>query len=142
MFADLTATCDTVWHCGLTCKLLRWLADRHMVHMIMETVGNRSFTLTTGNVKRVFCEHFHINFAQIFTDFARIFDKSKILGARLHILHHRLIQPLLARRAFKSGLNAPCRTFPLLLTQMGYGAFCDVRVAQKNKPSTKLSSNV
>jgi len=35
-----------------TCKLLRLLPDRHMVHMIMELVGNRSFTLTTGNVKR------------------------------------------------------------------------------------------
>jgi len=35
-----------------TCKLLRLLPDRHMVHMIMELVGNRSFTLTIGNVKR------------------------------------------------------------------------------------------
>ena len=36
----------------LTCKLLRSLPDRHMVHMIMEMVGNRSFTFTTGNSKR------------------------------------------------------------------------------------------
>ena len=25
VFVDLTAACDTVWHCGLTCKLLRLL---------------------------------------------------------------------------------------------------------------------
>jgi len=37
---------------ALTCKLLRLLPDRHMVRMIMEMVGNRSFTLTTGNDKR------------------------------------------------------------------------------------------
>jgi len=52
LFVDLTAAYDTVWHRGLTCKLLRLLPDRHMVHMIMEMVGNRSFTLTTGNSKR------------------------------------------------------------------------------------------
>ena len=40
---------DTVWHGGLTCKLLRLLPDRHMVRMIMEMVGDGSFTLTTGN---------------------------------------------------------------------------------------------
>jgi len=49
VFVDLTAAYDTVWHRGLTCKLVRLLPDRHMVHMIMEMVGNRSFTLTTGN---------------------------------------------------------------------------------------------
>jgi len=49
VFVDLTAAYDTVWHRGLTCKLL---PDRHMVRMIMEMVGNRSFTLTTGNGKR------------------------------------------------------------------------------------------
>jgi len=52
VFVDLTAAYDTVWHRGLTCKLLRLMPDRHMVHMIMEMVGNRSFTLTTGNGKR------------------------------------------------------------------------------------------
>ena len=52
MFVDLIAAYDTVWHRGLTCKLLRLLPDRDMVHMIMEMVSNRSFTLTTGNVKR------------------------------------------------------------------------------------------
>ena len=36
----------------VTCKLLRLLPNRHMVRMIMEIVGNRSFTLTTRNGKR------------------------------------------------------------------------------------------
>jgi len=49
VFVNLTAAYDTVWHCGLTWKLLPLLPDRQMVYMIMETVGNRSFTLTTGN---------------------------------------------------------------------------------------------
>ena len=49
---NLTAPNDTVWLGGLTWKLLRLLLDRHMVHMFMEMVGNRSFTLTTGNDKR------------------------------------------------------------------------------------------
>jgi len=49
---DLTAAYDTVWHRGLTCKLLRLLPDRHMVHMIVEMVGNRSFSLTTGYGQR------------------------------------------------------------------------------------------
>jgi len=52
VFVNLTAAYDTVWHRSLTCKLLRLLPDRHMVHMIMEMVCNRSFTLTTGNGKR------------------------------------------------------------------------------------------
>ena len=52
MFVDLTAACDTVWDCGLTCKLLRLLPDRHMVHMIMEMVSNHSFTLSTRNSQR------------------------------------------------------------------------------------------
>ena len=49
VFVDLTAAYDTVWHRGLTCKLLRLLPDRHMVRMIMELVQNRSFTLSTGS---------------------------------------------------------------------------------------------
>jgi len=52
VFVDLTAAYDTVWNRGLTCKLLRLLPDRHMVYMTMEMVGNRSFTLTTGNGQR------------------------------------------------------------------------------------------
>ena len=49
VFVDLTAAYDTVWHSGLTCKLLRILPDRHIVSFIMKLVRNRSFTLTTGN---------------------------------------------------------------------------------------------
>jgi len=49
VFFDLTAAYDTVWHRSLTCKLLRLLPDRYMVRMIMEMVGNRSFTVATGN---------------------------------------------------------------------------------------------
>ena len=52
VFVDLTAAYDTVWHRGLTCKLLRLLPDKHMVRMIMELVRNKSFTLTTGDSKR------------------------------------------------------------------------------------------
>ena len=47
IFVDLTAAYDTVWHRGLTCKLLRLLPDKHMVRMIMELVRNRSFILAT-----------------------------------------------------------------------------------------------
>ena len=52
VFIDLTAAYDTVWHRGLTCKLLRLLPDKHMVKMIMELVRNRSFTLTTVDSKQ------------------------------------------------------------------------------------------
>ena len=52
VFIDLTAAYDTIWHHGLTCKLLRLLSDKHMIKMIMELVQNRSFTLTTGDSKQ------------------------------------------------------------------------------------------
>ena len=52
VFVDLTAAYDTTWNCGLTCKLLRLLPDRHMVKMIMQLVTNCSFTLTTGSGTR------------------------------------------------------------------------------------------
>ena len=52
VFVDLTAAYDTVWHRGLTCKLLRLLLDKHIVRMIVELVRNRSFTLTTGDSKQ------------------------------------------------------------------------------------------
>ena len=52
VFVDLTVACDTVWHCGLTCKPLRLLPDKHIVRMIMKLVRNRSFTLTTGDSKQ------------------------------------------------------------------------------------------
>ena len=40
VFIDLTAAYDTVWHRGLTCKLLRLISDKHMVKMIMKLVQN------------------------------------------------------------------------------------------------------
>ena len=52
VFIDLTGAYDTVWHRGLTCKLLRLLPDKHMVKMIMELLRNRTFTLTTGDSKQ------------------------------------------------------------------------------------------
>ena len=52
VFIDLTAAYDTVWHRGLTCKLLRLLPDKHMVRMIRKLVQNRSFTLTAGDSKQ------------------------------------------------------------------------------------------
>ena len=52
VFVNLTATYDTVWHRGLTCKLLRLLSDKLMIRMIMELVRNRSFTLTTDDSKQ------------------------------------------------------------------------------------------
>ena len=50
VFVNLTAAYDTVWHRGLTCKLLRLY--KQMVRMIMELVQNRSFTLTTGEASK------------------------------------------------------------------------------------------
>ena len=52
VFVDLTAAYDSVWHRGLTCKLLRLLPDKHTVRMIMELVRNWNFTLTTGDSKQ------------------------------------------------------------------------------------------
>ena len=52
VFVDLTAAYDTVWHRGLTCKLLRLLPDKHMVRMILELIQSRGFTFTTGDSKQ------------------------------------------------------------------------------------------
>ena len=57
VFVDLTVAYDTVWHRGLTCKLLRRLPDRHMVSMIMELVKNRSFTLSNGSGQRSLADY-------------------------------------------------------------------------------------
>ena len=46
MFVDLTTAYDTVWHRGLTCKLLILLPDKHLIRIVMELIRNRSFTLT------------------------------------------------------------------------------------------------
>ena len=45
VLVDLTVACDTVWHRGLTLKLLH----RHMVHFIVELISNRSFVLKTSD---------------------------------------------------------------------------------------------
>ena len=42
----------SLWHRGLTCKLLRFLPDKHMVRMIIELLRNWSFTVTTGDSKQ------------------------------------------------------------------------------------------
>ena len=52
VFVNLTVAYDTVWHRGLTWKLLRLLPDKHMIRMIMELIQNRSFTLTTDDSKQ------------------------------------------------------------------------------------------
>ena len=52
VFVDLTAAYDTVWHRGLTCKLLRILPDKYMIRIIVKLVRNRSFTLTIGDSKQ------------------------------------------------------------------------------------------
>ena len=51
VFVDLTAGYDTIWHRGLTRKLLRLLPDKHMVRIIMKLVRNKSFNLTIGDGK-------------------------------------------------------------------------------------------
>ena len=52
IFVDLTAAYNTVWHHGLTCKLLRLLSDKHMIRMIMKVVRSQSFILTTSDSKQ------------------------------------------------------------------------------------------
>ena len=37
-FINLTVAHETVRHCGLTCKLLRLLTDKHMVWMVLEFI--------------------------------------------------------------------------------------------------------
>ena len=52
MLVDLTAVYDTVWHRGVTCKLLKLLPDKHIVRMTLDLIRNRSFTLTAGDSKQ------------------------------------------------------------------------------------------
>ncbi len=49
ILVDLTAAYDTVWHQGLTLKLLRMIPDRHMVRFICNILANRSFVLKTSS---------------------------------------------------------------------------------------------
>ena len=43
VFIDLTAAYDTVWHCGLTCKLLKLLLGKHMVKMIIACLKSKFY---------------------------------------------------------------------------------------------------
>ena len=52
VFVNLTAAYNTIWHRGLTCKLLRFLLDKHIVSLIRELFSNPSFTLTTDRGKK------------------------------------------------------------------------------------------
>lgn len=49
---DLTAAYDTVWHKGLTYKLLQTIPARHMVKFILELITNRSFILKTSDGRK------------------------------------------------------------------------------------------
>ena len=51
VFFNLTVAYDTVWFRGLTCKLLKFLLNKHTVR-IMELVRNRSLSLATGGSKQ------------------------------------------------------------------------------------------
>ena len=62
IFVDLTAAGDTVWHCGLTCKLMRLLPDKQIVRMIMELVRNQSFTTSDSKQSRL--HHLKNNISQ------------------------------------------------------------------------------
>ena len=52
VFVDLIAAYDTVWHRGLTCKLIRILPNTHMIRIIMKLARNKSFTLTDSDSKQ------------------------------------------------------------------------------------------
>ena len=49
VFVDLAAAYDTVWHRGLTCKLLRLLPDKHMAQIsvvqLYFTVGHQKLKI-------------------------------------------------------------------------------------------------
>jgi len=51
VFIDLTVAYDTIWHCSLTCKLLRLLPGRHRVRMIMEMVAIAALPLPPETAK-------------------------------------------------------------------------------------------
>ena len=52
MLVDLTASYDTPWLHGLTCRLLRLLPDKHMVRMIAEIILSKNFILVINNSKQ------------------------------------------------------------------------------------------
>ena len=75
VFVDLTAAYDTVWHRGLTCKLLRLLPEKHMVRMITELVRNRSFTFTLSESVTA---AFHLNNREAKREL-KIYNNGKLL---------------------------------------------------------------
>ena len=48
VFVDLSAAYDTVWHRGLTLKMLQLIPNKYMVRFICELITNRSFKLYVG----------------------------------------------------------------------------------------------
>ena len=44
---------NTVWYCGIICKLLHFLLDRHMISLIMKPIRNQILTLTTDTGKQI-----------------------------------------------------------------------------------------
>ena len=48
VFVDLSAAYDTVWHRGLTLKMLQLIPNKRMVRCICELITNRSFKLYVG----------------------------------------------------------------------------------------------
>ena len=48
VFVDLSAAYDTVWHKGLTLKMLRLIPSKHMARFMQELITNRSFKLHAG----------------------------------------------------------------------------------------------
>jgi len=51
VFVDVTAAYDTLWHRGLTCKLLRLLPHRHMVHWSWRWFAIAALTLRPETAK-------------------------------------------------------------------------------------------
>ena len=56
VLVDLTADYDSVWHQGLTLKLLRVVPDRQMVRFIINIPSNRSIKLKASDVNVVVCD--------------------------------------------------------------------------------------
>ena len=49
VLVDVTASYDNLWHQCLTLKLLQIIPDRHLVHLIVDFISNRSFILKTSD---------------------------------------------------------------------------------------------
>jgi len=51
VLVDLSAAYDTVWHRGLTLKLLKTIPSKQMVGFIMDMIRNHHFTVPIGSKK-------------------------------------------------------------------------------------------